>query len=33
MTRWALREHFATFGAHLPKALNDELAALEERLG
>ena len=28
-----IREHFATFGAKLPKALSDELAALEKRLG
>jgi phosphoenolpyruvate carboxykinase (GTP) len=28
-----MREHFATFGAKLPKALSDELAALEQRLG
>jgi phosphoenolpyruvate carboxykinase (GTP) len=28
-----IKEHFATFGAKLPKALNDELAALEQRLG
>jgi len=28
-----IREHFATFGAHLPQALNDELNALEKRLG
>ena len=28
-----IKEHFATFGAKLPKALNDELAALEKRLG
>ena len=28
-----ITEHFATFGAKLPKALNDELAALEKRLG
>ncbi|MCZ7595515.1 MAG: phosphoenolpyruvate carboxykinase (GTP) [Hyphomicrobium sp.] len=28
-----IREHFATFGAKLPKALADELAALEQRLG
>jgi phosphoenolpyruvate carboxykinase (GTP) len=28
-----IKEHFATFGSKLPKALNDELAALEKRLG
>ena len=28
-----IKEHFAIFGAKLPKALNDELAALEKRLG
>jgi phosphoenolpyruvate carboxykinase (GTP) len=28
-----IREHFASFGAKLPKALADELAALEKRLG
>ena len=28
-----IKEHFATFGAKLPKGLNDELAALEQRLG
>ena len=28
-----IHEHFATFGAKLPKALNDELTALEKRLG
>jgi phosphoenolpyruvate carboxykinase (GTP) len=28
-----IREHFATFGDKLPKGLNDELAALEKRLG
>jgi phosphoenolpyruvate carboxykinase (GTP) len=28
-----IREHFATFGAKLPKALADELTALEQRLG
>ena len=28
-----IKEHFATFGAKLPKALKDELAALEKRLG
>ena len=28
-----IHEHFATFGAKLPKALTDELAALEKRLG
>ncbi len=27
-----IKEHFATFGAKLPKALNEELAALEKRL-
>ena len=27
-----IKEHFATFGAKLPKALTDELAALEKRL-
>jgi phosphoenolpyruvate carboxykinase (GTP) len=29
----SIREHFATFGAKLPQALNEELAALEQRLG
>ncbi len=29
----SIREHFATFGAKLPQALNDELSALEQRLG
>ena len=29
----SIREHFATFGAKLPQALNDELTALEQRLG
>jgi phosphoenolpyruvate carboxykinase (GTP) len=28
-----IKEHFAVFGAKLPKALQDELAALEKRLG
>jgi len=28
-----IKEHFATFGSKLPKALQDELAALEKRLG
>ena len=28
-----IKEHFAIFGAKLPKALSDELAALEQRLG
>jgi phosphoenolpyruvate carboxykinase (GTP) len=28
-----IKEHFAIFGAKLPKALQDELAALEKRLG
>lgn len=28
-----IKEHFATFGDKLPKALSDELAALEKRLG
>jgi phosphoenolpyruvate carboxykinase (GTP) len=28
-----IKEHFATFGAKLPKALNEELSALEKRLG
>jgi phosphoenolpyruvate carboxykinase (GTP) len=28
-----IKEHFATFGAKLPKALKDELTALEKRLG
>ena len=28
-----IKEHFAIFGAKLPKALSDELAALEKRLG
>jgi phosphoenolpyruvate carboxykinase (GTP) len=29
----SIHEHFATFGAKLPTALNEELAALEQRLG
>ena len=29
----SIREHYATFGDRLPKALSDELAALERRLG
>jgi phosphoenolpyruvate carboxykinase (GTP) len=29
----SIREHYATFGGRLPKALNDELNALEQRLG
>jgi phosphoenolpyruvate carboxykinase (GTP) len=29
----SIREHYATFGAKLPKGLVDELAALEQRLG
>ena len=29
----SIREHFATFGAKLPQALNEELTALEQRLG
>jgi phosphoenolpyruvate carboxykinase (GTP) len=28
-----IKEHFAIFGAKLPKALNEELSALEKRLG
>jgi len=28
-----IKQHFATFGSKLPKALNDELSALEKRLG
>ena len=28
-----IREHYATFGDRLPKALQDELSALEQRLG
>jgi phosphoenolpyruvate carboxykinase (GTP) len=28
-----IRQHFATFGSKLPKALSDELSALEKRLG
>jgi phosphoenolpyruvate carboxykinase (GTP) len=28
-----IKEHFATFGAKMPQALKDELAALEKRLG
>lgn len=28
-----IREHFASFGTHLPPELNDEVAALEKRLG
>ena len=27
-----IKEHFATFGAKLPKALSEELTALEKRL-
>ena len=27
-----IKEHFASFGAKLPKALSDELSALEKRL-
>jgi phosphoenolpyruvate carboxykinase (GTP) len=27
-----IKEHFATFGSKLPKALNAELSALEKRL-
>ena len=29
----SIREHYATFGDRLPKALSDELDALEQRLG
>jgi phosphoenolpyruvate carboxykinase (GTP) len=29
----SIREHYATFGDRLPKALADELTALEQRLG
>ncbi len=29
----SIRQHFATFGAKLPRQLNDELDALEQRLG
>jgi phosphoenolpyruvate carboxykinase (GTP) len=29
----SIKEHFATFGAKMPQALKDELAALEKRLG
>jgi len=29
----SIREHFATFGAKLPPRLNEELSALEQRLG
>jgi phosphoenolpyruvate carboxykinase (GTP) len=28
-----IREHFAKFGAAMPKGMHDELAALEKRLG
>jgi phosphoenolpyruvate carboxykinase (GTP) len=28
-----IREHYRKFGSRLPSALNDELAALEKRLG
>ncbi len=28
-----IKQHFATFGDGLPKALADELSALEQRLG
>ena len=28
-----IKEHFATFGAKMPKALQDELVSLEKRLG
>jgi len=28
-----IKKHFAIFGAKLPKALSEELAALEKRLG
>jgi phosphoenolpyruvate carboxykinase (GTP) len=28
-----IKEHYATFGDKLPKALSDELSALEQRLG
>jgi len=28
----SIEEHFKSFGSHLPKALNDELAALRRRL-
>jgi phosphoenolpyruvate carboxykinase (GTP) len=28
-----IKEHFASFGAKMPQALKDELAALEKRLG
>ena len=27
-----IKEHFAKFGDHLPKGLQDEVAALEQRL-
>jgi phosphoenolpyruvate carboxykinase (GTP) len=27
-----IREHFAKFGSHLPKGLQDEVAGLEQRL-
>ncbi len=27
-----IREHFAKFGSHLPRGLQDEVAALEQRL-
>ena len=29
----SIREHFASFGAKLPQKLNEELSALEQRLG
>jgi phosphoenolpyruvate carboxykinase (GTP) len=28
-----IKEHFASFGAKMPQALKEELAALEKRLG
>ena len=27
-----IKDHFAKFGSHLPKGLQDEVAALEQRL-
>jgi phosphoenolpyruvate carboxykinase (GTP) len=29
----SIREHYATFGDKLPRQLNEELSALERRLG
>jgi phosphoenolpyruvate carboxykinase (GTP) len=28
----SIKEHFAKFGSHLPKGLQDEVAGLEQRL-